>query len=160
MQQITFNGKTYNNIDEMPANERQAFEHLQQIFVDANGNGIPDFMEGDMAKNIMTAFMGNVNFNGKVYNNLNDLPPEAREKVQKAFEKLKQMGLVADAPFPQEAAGAPEPFEPAFQPSKPLIPAEPASPTGDAKRWLVIAGVLVALLICSVGLAVAFFLMR
>ena len=48
--QIIFNGKTYNSLEEMPANERQAFEQMQQIFVDANGNGIPDFMEGDISR--------------------------------------------------------------------------------------------------------------
>ena len=53
--QIMFNGKTYNSLEEMPANERMAYEQMQKIFVDANGNGIPDFLEGDIAKNVMTA---------------------------------------------------------------------------------------------------------
>ena len=32
--QIIFNGKTYNSIDEMPVNERQAYEQMSQIFKD------------------------------------------------------------------------------------------------------------------------------
>ena len=53
---ILFNGKTYNSLEEMPAKERQAYEQIRKIFVDANGNGIPDFLEGDIVKNVITAF--------------------------------------------------------------------------------------------------------
>ncbi len=86
--QIIFNGKNYNSLEEMPANERMAYEQMQKIFVDANGNGIPDFLEGDVAKNVMTAFTSVINYDGKVYNTMDELPAEARQKVQDAFAKL------------------------------------------------------------------------
>jgi hypothetical protein len=92
--QIMFNGKTYNSLDEMPANERQAYEQMQKIFVDADGNGIPDFLEGDVAKKVITAFSSVVNYDGKVYNSLDELPPETRQKVQEAFAKLKETGII------------------------------------------------------------------
>jgi len=40
--QIIFNNKTYNSLEEMPANEREAYESMFKIFKDENGNGIPD----------------------------------------------------------------------------------------------------------------------
>ncbi len=158
--QITFNGKTYNNIEDMPAKERAAFNQMQQIFVDANGNGIPDFMEGDMFKNVMAAASNNVVYEGKVYNNLEDIPPDVREKVQTALNKLKQLGLVADVPDMRASASNARPdFEPAFPASKPLIPQEPTFDDGGRNLVLIISS-LVALLVCGAGIAAAFFLMR
>ena len=152
--QIIFNGKTFNSPDEMPANERVAYEQMQKIFVDANGNGIPDFLEGDVAKNVMTAITSVVNYDGKVYNGLNELPTEARQKVEQAFAKLNQLGIVTVVPSAQKAA----PFEPAFQSSKPLLQQEPAIQESGGTRWMLIVGFLAALLICAVALAVVLFL--
>ena len=154
--QIIFNGKSYNSVEEMPAQERQAFEQMQQIFVDANGNGIPDFMEGDMFKNVMAAASNNVTYNGQVYNNLDDVPPDVREKVQKALEKLKQIGLVADVPDlrVKSSMASPAP-DLAFQPSKPLIQQEPAIQDGGGKNWIIIVGFLGTILLCAI--AIAFF---
>jgi hypothetical protein len=156
--QIIFNGKPYNSLEEMPANERQAYEHLQQIFVDANGNGIPDFMEGDMARNVMTAFTTRVvSEDGKIFNGLDDLPPEKREKVEKAFAKLTQMGILTGG-LPTSTASQPAPFEPAFQPSKPIVTQEPTFQESDRNRWILIVGFLAAALVCAVAIAVFAFL--
>jgi hypothetical protein len=152
--QILFNGKTYTSLEEMPANERQAYESMFQIFTDKNGNGIPDFLEGDVAKNVMTSFTNVVNYDGKVYNGLNELPLEARQKVEQAFAKLNQLGIITAVPSAQKAA----PFEPAFQSSKPLLSQEPAIQESGGTRWLVILGFLGAMLICAVALAVLLFL--
>jgi hypothetical protein len=94
MAMIIFNGKTYNNMEEMSANERQAYEQIANMLVDKNGNGIPDFLEGDMAKNVMTAFTSSMNINGQTYNSMDELPPDIRAKVQGAFEKLSTLGIV------------------------------------------------------------------
>jgi len=158
--QIIFNGKTYNSLEDMPANERQAYEHMLTIFKDANDNGIPDFMEGDMAKNVMTAFTSNVNFNGKVYSNLNELPPEAKEKVQKAFDKLKQMGIVTDTPSLQGPSPAPADFDPAFQSSKPMLTQEPVAPESGGRNWILIVGFLAAILVCALAIALVIYAMR
>lgn len=154
--QIIFNGKTYNSVNEMPANERQAYEQMFQIFTDKNGNGIPDFLEGDIAKNVMTAFTNVVNYDGKVYNNMDELPPEARQKLQDAFAKLNQMGIVTAAPSTQQTPA----FEPAFKPSKPLIPQEPTFQESGGRNWLIIVGFLGAMLVCAVVIAVAIFFLR
>jgi len=161
--QILFNGKSYASLDEMPANERQAYENLQQIFVDANGNGIPDFMEGDVARKVMSAFTSTnvADANGRVYTSLEELPPEVREKVERAFSKLSQLGIIVPASFPTDspppgpASGAA--FEPAFGPSKPLIPQEPTIQESGGRTWLFL--LLSALILCGLaGLAVYLFL--
>ncbi len=160
MSTIVFNGKTYNSLEEMPANERQAFEHLSNMFVDKNGNGIPDFLEGDMVRNVMTAITSNVNFNGQVYSDLNDLPPEAREKVQKAFEKLSQMGIVgAGAPAMSQSQTPQIGTEPARSP-EPMISRE-YSPTiqedsGSGLKWILLAAALLICLAVAAGAAFLF----
>ena len=96
MATIIFNGKTYNSIDEMPPEARQAYEQVAHMLVDKNGNGIPDFLEGDMVKNIMSVVTGSINFNGDTYDNMKDLPPDVQAQVQGAFQKLSELGIVTD----------------------------------------------------------------
>lgn len=103
MATITFNGKTYNSIEEMPALERQAFEQLSSMFADKNGNGFPDFLEGDLAGNIITAVNSNVTINGKTYNNINELPDNMRGQLQGAFERLSELGLASKTSPPVTA---------------------------------------------------------
>jgi hypothetical protein len=154
--QIMFNGKTYNSLEEMPANERQAYEQLQQIFVDANGNGIPDFLEGDVAKKVITAFSSVVNYDGKVYNSLDELPPETRQKVQDAFAKLNEMGIINPNAATQDSSKHPA-FEYAFQPSKPLLQQEPTG-SGTTRGLVIIIAVIAALIVCGAGAALFLFL--
>lgn len=161
MSMIIFNGRTYNNVDEMPVNERQAFEQLSSMFVDKNGNGIPDFLEGDMARKVMTAFTSNVNFNGQTYNSVNDLPPEMRDKVQGAFEKLSQLGIVSKvSPMTAQGLTSQPVQEPVFRSSEPMISRE-YSPTiqedkGSPFKWILIG---VGLALCIFAVAVVIFFM-
>lgn len=152
--QIVFNNKSYNSLEEMPANEREAYESMFNIFQDANGNGIPDFLEGDIAKNVMTAFTSNVTYNGQSYNNLNDLPPEARQRVEAAFVKLNNLGLIAGTPTGAPAQPRPPAFEPAFKSSKPLLQQEPVIDESGSRNWMIIIGFLGVLLFCAVAFAV------
>jgi hypothetical protein len=157
--QIMFNGKTYNSLEEMPANERQAYEQLQKIFVDANGNGIPDFLEGDLAKKVITAFTSSVNYDGKVYNNLDELPVEARQKVQDAFAKLQQMGILSSNVTAQDSSNNSPGFDYAFQPSTPMIPKETAIEENRAKtsRLVIVLALVVLLIICGLGVVLFLF---
>ena len=150
--QIIFNGKSYNSLQEMPSNERTAYEQMQKIFVDANGNGIPDFLEGDIAKNVMTAFTNVVNYDGKVYNSLDELPADARQKVQDAFAKLNQLGIVSGTPSAQKK----QPFDFAFQPSKPLLQQEPTD-NSATRALLIIVAIAVTLVVCGAGAALFLF---
>ena len=156
--QIIFNGKSYSSLEEMPANEREAYEGMFHIFKDANGNGIPDFLEGDIAKNVTTAFTNVVHYDGKVYNNLDELPPEARQKVQAAFVKLNNLGLIAGPPTGASTRSNPPAFEPAFKSSKPLLQQEPVIEESGGRNWPVILGFLGALLLCAAAFAVYLFM--
>lgn len=117
---IIFNGKTYTRIEDMPADERQAFEQMSKMFVDANGNGIPDFLEGDIVQNILAAHSTKtqISADGKTYHTLENLPPELRQSVDSAFQMLSNMGILKDMPDMQ-----PKPFsrEPQFE-SRPFVP--------------------------------------
>ena len=158
--QINFNGKTYNSLEEMPGNERQAYEQLQKIFVDANGNGIPDFLEGDVAQKVVTAFTSVVNHDGKIYNNLDELPPEMRQKVKDAFAKLNEMGILNPSMTDRDSSKSPA-FDFAFQPSTPMIPKDPAIEESNerSRKLVVILAILIALIACGMG-AVFFLLAR
>jgi hypothetical protein len=103
MATIIFNGKTYNTPDEMSAADRAAFEQLAGLFVDKNGNGIPDFLEGDIVKNVTTAYTNIVNINGKMVTDMNELPEDVRAKVKTAFEKMAEMGIVTNESSPNMA---------------------------------------------------------
>lgn len=99
MATIIFNGKTYNTPDEMSAADRAAFEQLAGLFMDKNGNGIPDFLEGDIVKNVTTAYTNIVDINGKMIN-ASDMPEEMRARVQDAFQKMSELGLVTNSSAP------------------------------------------------------------
>jgi len=43
---FTINGQTYNSIEEMPPQVRQAYEQAMSVLADRDGNGIPDILEG------------------------------------------------------------------------------------------------------------------
>jgi hypothetical protein len=100
MATIIFNGKTYNRPEEMSAAERATFEQLSGLFVDQNGNGIPDFLEGDIVKNVSTAYANIVNINGNMVSDMNELPEDVRAKVQTAFEKMSELGIVENPSAP------------------------------------------------------------
>ncbi len=62
---ITFQGKEYNSLEELPPEAKQALEKLSKVFDDKDQNGVPDFLEGkagftDMFKNIYNAKGANV----------------------------------------------------------------------------------------------------
>jgi hypothetical protein len=157
MPMIVFNGKTYNSMDEMPANERQAYEQVANMLVDKNGNGIPDFLEGDLAKNITTVFTSSVNINGKNYNNVDELPPDVRARVQGAFEKLSELGIVTKIPPPDaQADPTPTPVSEPFvsREYNPVIQEEKTNPL----IWVMIGmGLMLCLAIAAVGI---FYLMN
>ncbi len=164
MTAIVFNGKTYNSIEEMPANERQAFEHLSAVFVDKNGNGIPDFLEGDMVKNIMTAYTTSMNINGQMVGNVQQLTPEMQAKLQAALQKMSQLGI---APIPPMQAGTSQPVSPQVPQSPSFTSTEPSfsrdySPAIQEEQgsnplvWWLLAGGL--LLICALAAALGILL--
>jgi hypothetical protein len=102
---IIIDGKTYHSIDEMPPDIRQKYEQAIRSLGDANGNRTPDAFESmnvfadknkdgvpDIFENIATsqAVVNSMKIivDGKEFNGLEDLPPEARAKYHEAMGKL------------------------------------------------------------------------
>src|SRR5512145_1065693 len=84
--QINFNGKNYNNLDEMPPEERQAYEMVTKLFADENQNGVPDLLENAPANTTMqtTTFV----VDGKTYSSADEMPADARQRYQAAISKM------------------------------------------------------------------------
>jgi hypothetical protein len=102
---IVIDGKTYNSVNEMPADVRQKYEQAMSTFKDQDGNRIPDSIENnnmlaDNDRNGIPDIMENtpgapiianaikVLVDGKAFNSLDELPPEARAKYEQAMGAL------------------------------------------------------------------------
>lgn len=100
---IVIDGKTYHSLEEMPPDVRQKYEQALQALADANGNHIPDALENilvdkdnngvpdllenlGLGKNVRSQIK--ITVNGKNFNGIEDLPPEARAKYEAAMSKL------------------------------------------------------------------------
>jgi hypothetical protein len=128
---IIFNGKTYNSIDDMPPEARQAYEKALALLADQNANGVPDFLDGLLNDqvpgegmeplNTFSTFNTQIVHNGQTYASVDEMPAEARRDYEQAM-----------AAFDRDRNGVPDAFEQgefvAGQPSVSLTPAPgPAS---------------------------------
>jgi hypothetical protein len=93
---IVIDGKTYNSVNEMPPDVRANYEQAMQKSQNENGtnipedrdkHGSPDIFENMPAANILSAGMKFI-VDGKEYNGIEDLPPEARAKYEQAMGAL------------------------------------------------------------------------
>ena|GEM_PF-340435 len=102
---IVIDGKTYHNVDEMPPDVRQKYEQAMRSLGDTNDNHIPDAFENmniladkdkngvpDVLENLV-AGQATVNtmkiiVDGKEFNGIENLPPEARARYEEAMGKL------------------------------------------------------------------------
>ena len=102
---IVIDGKTYHSLDEMPPDVRKKYEQAMSSLGDANSNQVPDAFETmnifadkdkdgvpDVLENL-TASHGTVSsmkiiVDGKEFDGLENLPPEARAKYEEAMGKL------------------------------------------------------------------------
>ncbi|MBI3173941.1 MAG: hypothetical protein HYZ25_09490 [Chloroflexi bacterium] len=164
-QKITFNGKTYDSLEQMPPNVRQAYESVMQVLADKNQNGVPDLFEGTINAQATNA---RIVFNGQAYEHIDQLPPEAREKYEKVMgqwdkdhngipdfaERIASIGLPS---APASTSSLP-PSEPTFSQST-AIPVSPSAPNLEPEqtglRFGILAVMLLALL-CMGGLALWF----
>lgn len=100
-QQFNINGKTYTNLNELPA-------EFKAIFEDKNQNGIPDIFEG-MLQNTTntegTTTYNNVTYshNGQSYSNMNDLPMDAKKKL------LEKLNMLSSGNFGKTASSLAQP---------------------------------------------------
>jgi hypothetical protein len=97
MQSFVVNGKSYSSIEEMPQDVRKTYELAMGAFADRNQNGVPDIFEGGQ-KSGDNAVQGSpivftsakIIVDGKVYERVEDLPPEAKRKYEIGLEKMSR----------------------------------------------------------------------
>jgi hypothetical protein len=163
---IVVNGKSYASLDEMPPEVRQEYQQAMGILADKNQNGLPDVFEGLLETgnvNVQTStVLGSTQFivDGKVYSNMNELPPEAWQKFEQALGKMgpvlepmmgdadqNSMPDIFDGMFAAQPAPAPPP---ATTPSRPLFettPEDMSSATPNYRGTLIFAGVVIVVLL-------------
>lgn len=166
MPKITFNGKTYNDLAEMPASDREAYEQLLAAFKDENQDGIPDIFQGDVVRNIIeTISSTNIVVDGKQIGGLNQMTQEQRIKLEKGMSMLKKLGIISEMPnlnrgiHPSHPTALPVWDDTEIRKSKPLFQQKSAiQEDRGGTRFIIIALALVSLLVCGAG-AVIYFLL-
>jgi hypothetical protein len=166
MEIISFNGKTYNSLEEMPTDQRAAYEQVMTFMKDENNNGIPDLFEGDVIqKMIGMAANTRIIVNGQEVDGLESMSPEARVKFDKAMQKLRQLGILPQGT--QGMLGAS--FQPASQvaPSEPVVTKSPIiiqstppaiSEDTGSRTGIILLAVLGVLVLCILVAAMGFLL--
>ena len=99
---IVFNGKEYAGLEEMPDDVRKAFQAaLAQVGTDADGNGVPDVLEGK--GNVLGLAQSSITVNGRTVDNVKDLPLPVRwlltYMVRQVAKQAPGAAPVADVPL-------------------------------------------------------------
>jgi hypothetical protein len=183
---IVIDGKTYNSVDEMPADVRRSYEEamrglgsappaaqdpmqaLNYLFTDANNNGIPDIMENQPAINIA----GGTHFvvDGRTYNSVDELPPDARARYEQAMGAMDgnrngvpdflegMMKVSSQAAQPATTRYTPDT---ARQASRPPISGPPTITPDTTNGWMLALIALVLLFLCAAGvIGIWYFFLR
>ncbi len=178
---IIVDGKTYHSVEEMPPEIRQKYELAMRALGDANGNQIPDVLEGmniladqnkngkpDLLENLTTSNVvvksTKIILDGKEFSSIEHLPPEARARYEQAMGKLDANrngipdfieGMVNTT---DQTANAPTSLGTAAPPRSTPLPIGPTTTSEVSNGWrLALAGLFVALL-CLVGTAGVWYL--
>ena len=166
MPSITFNGKTYNDLAEMPAAERQAYEQVMSHFKDENQDGIPDIFQGDVVSNIVNAVAStNIVVDGQQIGGFQNLTQEQRLKLERGLATLQKMGILHEMPNLDGEQGVPPAFgqdtvaenlpgwlDSEIRASAPLIPQNSAiqEDSGNARNLVILLAVI-SLFVCGAG---------
>jgi len=166
MPKIQFNGKTYNDLAEMPPSERQSYDQLMEIFKDEDQDGTADIFQGDVVSNIVNA-VASTDFvvDGKRVGGFRNLTQEQRIKLEDGMGLLQKLGIISDIPNLDGGIHSSHPEsmpvwdDTEIRSSKPLFSSPPTIQhySGNS-RLLIILLVLFSLLVCGAG-AVIYFLM-
>ena len=82
---IIFNGKTYTSVESMPPDVREAYQQALSQLQDANKNGIPDILERGVQGNLIAIQQSTINFNGKEYKSVGEMPAIVRRVFEMAM---------------------------------------------------------------------------
>ncbi len=96
---ITFNGITYSDPSEMPADVRQAYQQALGLLADRDGNGIPDLLEVAGQGNAISVQHRRIIVNGQTYDGPEEMPPAVRELYQKVLKEVGGGGLDPSNPI-------------------------------------------------------------
>lgn len=181
---IVIDGKTYKSVDEMPEDVRLKYEQAMgssnqaqnqtpaavesgNLLKDKNNNGMPDvFKNAFGVGNIMSSMK--IMVDGKQVNSVNDLPPEARAKYDRAMSGLDankngvpdfMEGMMGT---PQQASSVSTSFEAATPTprSQPLVDSPTITPDTSNGWMLALLGILL-LAVCVLGaIGVWYFFIR
>lgn len=158
MPKIHFNGKTYNDIAEMPATEREMYDQLMSVMVDENGNGIPDLLEGDVVSNIIEIVKKSSGDNEGIVA-LEQMSPEMRDRISKGFAKLQEFGLFSGIPDLGQISQISMRNDTEIRPSKPIVQPPSVIQEDKGPRVMLILVVALMILLCAFG-AAAYFLFQ
>ena len=78
---IVFNGREYDGVEQMPPEIRAQYLQVINALGDADGNGIPDILERGGSSSV--AVKESIVFNGREYQNRDELPREVREALER-----------------------------------------------------------------------------
>ncbi|HET6595103.1 MAG TPA: hypothetical protein VFG81_05745 [Anaerolineales bacterium] len=181
---IVVDGKTYNSVEEMPADIRHKYEQAMRSLGDANQNQIPDVFESmnifadkdkdGTADALETMMAGHhsarsmkIIVDGKEFDGLEHLPPEARAKYEEAMGKLdanrngipdfvegmiqttNQNVMSGSNPIAESARRSPPP------------PSSSAITPDTSNGWMLMLAALFLFLLCVVGVGgVWYFFLR
>ncbi len=159
---IEFNGKKYSSVEEMPPDEREAYEKAINMLKNLTESGKKvEIKETVQSTSVEEKPDGSIVVDGQEYSSVDEMPPEVRAK----YEKLKNdlAGLLESLPtpplsspsaeqaLPQTASKAIE-AEPAAVPS-PISTQPPVIQEQSTGKFLLVVAimvVLVALTACAV----------
>lgn len=165
---IVIDGKTYNNVSEMPPDVRARYEQAMRGLEDVNRDGTPDVFTAAAPVPVMSSGMKFV-VDGREYNSIEDLPPEARAKYEQAMGILDKNqngmpdfleGMLGKALQTPAQPGAPAAPSPRPAPSIPQTASPTISPDTSSGWTLVLLGGFL-LFLCAAGAAgVWYFFLR
>ena len=166
MPSIIFNGKSYDRVEDMPPEARQAYERALGLLADKNQDGTPDVLQAGqpgvpgapagkikLTTKVRVTTTQKIVFNGQVYHSADEMPAEARQAYQRAIGTLDadQNGVPDMLEGPQPLASF------STQPIAATPPIIPAVPTdlggGGGQRLRRIAATVVVLLLGLAALA-------
>ena len=185
---IVIDGKTYNSVDEMPEDVRRTYEEamrglgsapsaaldpmqaLNNLFADANNNGMPDIMENQPVINI--AGGTHLVVDGRTYNSVDDLPPDARARYEQAISSMDSNrngipdfleGMMNVSNQSTQPATTSTRYTPdiARQSSRPPISGPPTLTPDTTNGWMLSLIALALLFLCAAGaIGIWYFFLR
>lgn len=171
---IVIDGKTYNTVNEMPAEVRRKYEQAIKTLKDEDRNRIPDVFEntnmsGDGSTiNVPDAFeniTGTRTFlsgmkiivEGREINSVDDLPPDARARYDKAMSGLDSnrngvpdfMEGMIGTPSQTTSVATSSANEPARHASRKPMPVSPNIAPDTSNGWMLALLGAVLMFICA-----------